>query len=194
MENVQAARGRGNRRIRGRGRERGRVAAEAPMRDAPQAIPVPEQQGVEYAQGPAPVPQPVAQTDLAALVNTLMHRIKAQDAEICKLRNQQLPPAQVPMYAASQADPQVVPPMGQVNVAADLFERFRRMRASPEFEGSTDPLVVDEWMSEIKTIFNFMDITEEEKVICASFVLKKDARYWWETVATRRDVRAMTWV
>ena len=82
--------------------------------------------------------------------------------------------------------------MGQVNVAVDLFERFRRMRA-PEFEGSTDPLVADEWISEIKTIFNFMNITEQEKVICASFVMKKDARYWWETVATRRDVRTMTW-
>ena len=87
---------------------------------------------------------------------------------------------------APPAPPQNVPQMGQVVVADDLFERFRRMRA-PDFEGSTDPLVADEWMSEMKKIFNFMNISEIEKVICASFVLKKDARYWWQIVAARRD-------
>ena len=82
--------------------------------------------------------------------------------------------------------------MGKVVVTDDLFERFKRMRA-PDFEGSFDPLVANEWMSEMKKIFNFMNISEIEKVICASFVPKKDARYWWETVAARRDTHAMYW-
>ena len=65
-----------------------------------------------HAQGPAPVPQPAAQPDMATLVNTLLHRIEAQEAEIRELRNQLPPLAQVPMRAAAQADPQVVPQMG----------------------------------------------------------------------------------
>ncbi|KAL5556308.1 hypothetical protein UlMin_038544 [Ulmus minor] len=32
-----------------------------------------------------------------------------------------------------------------------------------------------------------------EKVLCATYVLKKDARYWWETVKMRRNVQDMTW-
>ena len=61
-------------------------------------------------------------------------------------------------------------------VRAGLFERFRHMRA-PEFEGSADPLVADEWLSSLQVILGFMDLTDPEKVKCASFVLKKDAQY-----------------
>ncbi|GMN54130.1 hypothetical protein TIFTF001_023253 [Ficus carica] len=35
--------------------------------------------------------------------------------------------------------------------------------------------------------------TEQEKVLCASFALKKDARHWWRTVQLRRDVMNMSW-
>ena len=38
-----------------------------------------------------------------------------------------------------------------------------------------------------------MGLTDAEKVKCASFVLKKEARYWWDTVAQRKDVGQMTW-
>ena len=51
------------------------------------------------------------------------------------------------------------------------------MRAA-DFEGSSDPLVADEWLSGLQVILDFMNLTDQEKVKCASFVLKKDARYW----------------
>jgi len=192
MENAQATRGQGRGRPRGRGRGRGRVTADAPQQDVHHAAPFPAQHGAaENPNGPAPGPQPAAQPDLAVLVTALLQRIEAQEAEIQELRNH-LPQVNGNVGEDQQAPPQGVPQMGQVVVADDLFERFRRMRA-PDFEGSADPLVADEWMSEMKKIFNFMNISEIEKVICASFVLKKDARYWWETVAARRDTRAMSW-
>ena len=195
MEIVQAARGQGRGRPGGRGRGRGRVAADVPMQDAHHAAPFPAQQGAAVnPDGPAPAPQPAAQPELAVLVTALLQRIEAQEVEIQELRNH-LPQVNGNMGEDQEAPP--VPPqgvhqMGQVVVADDLFERFKRMRAS-DFEGSTDPLVADEWMSEMKKIFNFMNISEIEKVICASFVMKKDTRYWWETVAVRRDTRAMSW-
>ncbi|KAL5570825.1 hypothetical protein UlMin_020422, partial [Ulmus minor] len=39
-----------------------------------------------------------------------------------------------------------------------------------------------------------MELNDQERVFCASYMLKKEARYWWESVEARRDVRAMTWV
>ncbi|GMN64524.1 hypothetical protein TIFTF001_033593 [Ficus carica] len=64
---------------------------------------------------------------------------------------------------------------------------------APEFEGSTDPIAADNWLIDIQVILDFMRLTEQEKVLCASFAIKKDARHWWMTVQMRRDVMAMSW-
>ena len=37
------------------------------------------------------------------------------------------------------------------------------MRA-PEFEGSSDPLVADEWLSSLQVILDFMNVADQEKV------------------------------
>ncbi|GMN19779.1 hypothetical protein TIFTF001_045233 [Ficus carica] len=73
-----------------------------------------------------------------------------------------------------------------------LYERFRRMKA-PEFEGPTDPIEADNWLIDIQIILDFVGLTEQEKVMCASFALKKDARHWWMTVQMRRNVTTMSW-
>ncbi|KAL5557431.1 hypothetical protein UlMin_039667 [Ulmus minor] len=62
-----------------------------------------------------------------------------------------------------------------------------------EFAGSTDPLEAEEWLSSIETILEFMRLTDQERVSCASFMFKKDARHWWSTVKMTRDVTVMTW-
>ncbi|GMN26841.1 hypothetical protein TIFTF001_040917 [Ficus carica] len=62
-----------------------------------------------------------------------------------------------------------------------LYERFRRMKV-PKFEGPTDPIEADNWLIDIQIILDFMGLTEQEKIMCASFALKKDARHWWMTV------------
>ncbi|KAL5561904.1 hypothetical protein UlMin_031651 [Ulmus minor] len=63
-----------------------------------------------------------------------------------------------------------------------------------EFVGSLDPLEVEEWLRSIETILEFMELSDREKVMCASYMLRKDARYWWDSVKLRRNVHAMTWV
>ncbi|GMN48464.1 hypothetical protein TIFTF001_017633 [Ficus carica] len=73
-----------------------------------------------------------------------------------------------------------------------LYERFRRMKA-PEFEGLTDPIEADNWLMDIQVILDFMGLTEQERVLCATFALKKDARHRWITVQMRRNVAAMSW-
>ena len=60
------------------------------------------------------------------------------------------------------------------------------------FEGSTDPIVAEEWLNSVQIILDFMNLNDQDKVRGAIFWLKKDARYWWETIMIRRDVDTMT--
>ena len=46
----------------------------------------------------------------------------------------------------------------------------------------------------MEMILDFMQLNDQERVACASFMLKKDARHWWATVKLTRNVEAMTWV
>ncbi|KAL5548161.1 hypothetical protein UlMin_003392 [Ulmus minor] len=73
-----------------------------------------------------------------------------------------------------------------------LYKRFSHMKPA-EFEGSTNPLDAEEWLSSIQTIMEFMELNDRERVLCVSYMLKKDARYWWESVKARRDVQLLTW-
>ena len=71
-----------------------------------------------------------------------------------------------------------------------LCERFYKIRP-PSFEGFTNPLDAEEWLSMKETILDFMELKDDEKIIYTSYVLRKEARYWWEAVKTRRNVLEM---
>ncbi|KAL5549485.1 hypothetical protein UlMin_004716 [Ulmus minor] len=60
-----------------------------------------------------------------------------------------------------------------------LYERFRKQHP-PIFEGSSDRLIAEEWLHSIEDIFNFMRLNDHERVLCAIYVLRKDARFWWD--------------
>ena len=38
-----------------------------------------------------------------------------------------------------------------------------------------------------------MPLSDQEWVLCASYMLRKDARHWWATVKLRRNVDTMMW-
>ncbi|KAL5570666.1 hypothetical protein UlMin_027241 [Ulmus minor] len=127
----------------------------------------------------------------------MQQRMEAQEAEIQNLRRQQNHSEQghEEEHESGPEIEQPVPPRAPEHPVIQqepLYERFRRMKPD-EFEGSSDPLVAEEWLSSIQTILDFMHLNEREKVLCATYVLKKDARYWWETVKMRRNVQDMTW-
>ena len=73
-----------------------------------------------------------------------------------------------------------------------LCERLCKMKP-PLFVGTTDPLDAKEWLSTMETILDFMELRDDEKIICAAYVLRKEACYWWEVVKTRRNVWEMSW-
>ncbi|GMN65280.1 hypothetical protein TIFTF001_034350 [Ficus carica] len=133
------------------------------------------------------------EANLAEMVINLQCRLEDQEREMQNLRvqlaqkNQELPPPPtVPTQPAAPTMPaaQVVQSMVRQE---PLFERFRRMKPL-EFEGSTDPLEAEECLTSIQIILNFMDLTKQEKVFCTSYVMKKDARYWWETMQMRKNI------
>ena len=67
-------------------------------------------------------------------------------------------------------------------------------RKPPVFERTIDPVVAEEWVSIIEIIFEFVQIKDEEKVKCVVYMLRKDAKIWWEAVMKSRDVARLTWV
>ncbi|GMN72038.1 hypothetical protein TIFTF001_051918 [Ficus carica] len=161
------------------------------------------------------VPVNPPEPDLATVVSNLQRQLLEQQQETNRLREQlaqmnqrpqvnevpppvhQVPPVVPPVPETPRNVEVPIAPAGvPVNlppVREDLlFERFRRMKA-PEFEGPTDPIAADNWLIDIQVILDFMRLTEQEKVLCASFALRKDARHWWMTVQMRRDVTTMSW-
>ena len=54
--------------------------------------------------------------------------------------------------------------------------------------------MAEEWISIVEKIFKFVQIEDEEKAKCAVYMLRKDARIWWEAMKKSRDVTIMTWV
>ena len=61
------------------------------------------------------------------------------------------------------------------------------------FIGSTDPLEAKEWINSLEMIFEFMRLNDQERVACASYMLRKGARHWWSTVKMTRDVTVLSW-
>ena len=57
-----------------------------------------------------------------------------------------------------------------------LYKRFHKQHP-PVFESSFDPIIVEEWLCSIKDIFNFMRLKDQERVLCAIYMIQKDARF-----------------
>ena len=48
--------------------------------------------------------------------------------------------------------------------------------------GAADPLVAEEWLKKLTAIFEVMEVTEEQKLSLAIFMLKGEARNWWKAM------------
>ena len=71
-------------------------------------------------------------------------------------------------------------------------ERFMK-RKPPVFEGTIDPAVAEEWIGIIEKIFEFVQIEDKVKVKCTVYMLRNDARIWWDAVKKTLDKVTMTW-
>ncbi|GMN64533.1 hypothetical protein TIFTF001_033601 [Ficus carica] len=120
-----------------------------------------------------PVNQNPPSPDLAAVVANLQRQLLEQQQEMNRLREQLARINQRPQVnevpPQNNRVPPVVPPV-------------------PEVQPEVQPEVP---IAPVGVQVNLPP--KQEKVICASFALKKDARHWWMTVQMRRDVTTMSW-
>ena len=90
-----------------------------------------------------------------------------------------VPPApvapEVPALApAAPAVPNPHPPAprADVIVGEPVYERFRCQKP-PRFEGTLDPTTAEEWIKRLQHIFNYMGLTDMERVACAANQMDK---------------------
>ncbi|XP_042388479.1 uncharacterized protein LOC121980479 [Zingiber officinale] len=76
--------------------------------------------------------------------------------------------------------------------ANPVYRQFKELGPT-EFKSATDPLVAEEWIQSLETIYDFMQLTNADKVRCAIFMLRGDARIWWEGTRSSVDLDTMTW-
>ncbi|XP_042380066.1 uncharacterized protein LOC121972467 [Zingiber officinale] len=73
-----------------------------------------------------------------------------------------------------------------------VYKQFRELGPT-EFKGTTDPIGAEGWIRSLEMIFDFMQLTDANKVKCAIFMLRDDARVWWEGVRLTVDLATLTW-
>ncbi|GFS38223.1 hypothetical protein Acr_00g0056340 [Actinidia rufa] len=80
-----------------------------------------------------------------------------------------------------------VPRANTSNRAMEVVREFRKLNP-PMFDGvSSDPLVADHWLSEIRKLFDVLDVTEDVvRVKLVACQLSGEANEWWKSVLTTR--------
>ncbi|XP_073279504.1 uncharacterized protein [Primulina huaijiensis] len=73
-----------------------------------------------------------------------------------------------------------------------VHERFRRMDPK-EFSGTTYPIVAERWIKSIEEIFTFMELEDVDRVRCATYLLLRDTRLWWESASVTLNLQTLTW-
>ncbi|KAG6531836.1 hypothetical protein ZIOFF_005663 [Zingiber officinale] len=73
-----------------------------------------------------------------------------------------------------------------------VYKQFRELGPT-EFKGTTDPIAAEGWIRFLETIFDFMQLTDVDKVRCAIFMLRDDARLWWKGARLTVDLATLTW-
>ena len=106
-----------------------------------------------------------------------------QEAESVPINRHSVPPvSKAPMMMVRhQASP----------VAETVYERFRRQHPLT-FDGSMDPVIAEDWVDKLQRIFDFMRLSDEERVACAVHQLEKNARYWWNLVVQTENMATLS--
>ncbi|XP_073121871.1 uncharacterized protein [Henckelia pumila] len=73
--------------------------------------------------------------------------------------------------------------------AQQLFKDF----GPSEFKGGADPIVAEEWIQSLETIFEFMQFTNADHVRCAIFMFRDDTRVWCNGAKSAVNLITLTW-
>ncbi|XP_012830024.1 PREDICTED: uncharacterized protein LOC105951179 [Erythranthe guttata] len=62
-----------------------------------------------------------------------------------------------------------------------------------EFHGGTDPTIAEEWIKSLEVIYDYMQMTDRDRVHCAILLLRNEARHWWEGIKEGTNLETLPW-
>ena len=63
----------------------------------------------------------------------------------------------------------------------------------PEFKGEMDPVAASLWLKELEKTFTLTQVSDEHKTEYASYFLKNEANYWWESTRALQGEGPVAW-
>ena len=72
------------------------------------------------------------------------------------------------------------------------FKTFQ-LAKPPEFKGTNDPIEAKAWLKEIEKTFELVQVGEDQKIVYASYCLKGEANYWWESMRVIEGEGVIPW-
>ncbi|XP_074356244.1 uncharacterized protein LOC141695940 [Apium graveolens] len=72
------------------------------------------------------------------------------------------------------------------------FKTFQSVKP-PEFKGTQDPVEAHAWLKEIEKAFALTNVGDNQKVEYATYFLKGESNYWWESAKALEAVEVITW-
>ena len=75
---------------------------------------------------------------------------------------------------------------------ANSFKAFQALRP-PVFKGTADPVEARAWLKEMEKSFEILQIAEEQKTVFATYMLKGEANFWWESKKNLEEEGVVTW-
>lgn len=72
------------------------------------------------------------------------------------------------------------------------FKSFQAINP-PEFRGTTDPVEANTWLKEMEKAFELVQLGENQKTVYATYFLKGESNYWWQSTKALENTEVITW-
>ncbi|XP_063949981.1 uncharacterized protein LOC135152802 [Daucus carota subsp. sativus] len=72
------------------------------------------------------------------------------------------------------------------------FKIFQSVKP-PEFQGTQDPVEAHAWLKEIEKAFALVNVGDDQKVEYATYFLKGESNYWWESARALEATAIIPW-
>lgn len=72
------------------------------------------------------------------------------------------------------------------------FKSFQAVKPL-DFQGTKDPVEAQIWLKEMEKAFALVKVSDEQKVDFASYFLKGESNYWWESAKALEAIEVIPW-
>ena len=79
------------------------------------------------------------------------------------------------------------------NTVAGAFKAFSILTTPLSSKGQPDPVEARAWIKEMEKSFEILQIAEEQKTVFATYMLKGEANFWWDSKKNLEGEGLVTW-